>query len=114
MEYWANAGRAARSTMKSRIVCALDAGSAPATDPSLDFGVLQNLEQLSFECASQRIAEVLVGRPAGDPAAGSALQEADLDQVRLVQVLDGAAVFADRGRQSVHADRAAAEALDDG
>ena len=43
-----------------------------------------------------RVAEVVVGELAGDAAAGGALQEADLDQVGLVEVLDRAAVLGDR------------------
>src|SRR6266545_1895103 len=60
------------------------------------------------------VAEVVVGRFAGDAATRRALQEPDLDQIRLVEVFDGAAVLADRRRQRVEAGGAAVKALDDG
>ena len=46
-------------------------------------------------------------------AARRAVEEADLQQVGLVDVLDRVGLLADRGRQRVHAHRAAAELLDD-
>src|SRR3954463_4089369 len=45
---------------------------------------------------SARVAEVVVGEFAGHTAAGSALEEADLDEVRLVQILDRPAILGDR------------------
>ncbi|CFM09835.1 Uncharacterised protein [Bordetella pertussis] len=54
------------------------------------------------------------GRQRGGAAARRALQVAVLDQIRLDDVFDGVALFADRRRQAVHADRAAVELVHDG
>src|SRR6185436_2656221 len=48
-----------------------------------------------YSRCGERIPQVLVCRAAGDQAARRTLQEADLDEVGLVEVFDGAAVFAD-------------------
>jgi predicted SAM-dependent methyltransferase len=42
------------------------------------------------------VSEMFVCKPAGDAAAWRPLQEADLDQIRFVQILDRAAIFGDR------------------
>ena len=55
---------------------------------------------------------MLVGEAGGDAATRGALQKADLHQVRLVHVLDGVPLLGDGGGQGLHADRAAAELLD--
>ena len=48
-----------------------------------------------------------------DPAARRALEEAELEQVRLVDVLDRLGLLAERDRERREADRPAAELLDD-
>src|ERR1700693_5833951 len=53
-------------------------------------------------------------RRRGDSPASRSLQESCLDQVRLVEVLESAAVFSHRGRDRGDSDRPAAELLDDG
>ncbi len=60
-----------------------------------------------------RQSEVFVGARGRDAAARRAIEEADLDQIRLVDVLDRVLLLADRGRQAVEPDRAAAELVDD-
>ena len=57
--------------------------------------------------------EVLVGPPRRDAAARRALEKADLDEKRLVDVLDRVALLAERRGQAADADRPAAELLDD-
>ena len=55
-----------------------------------------------------------VGVAGGHTPAGGAHQEALLDEERLDDILERAALLADRGRQAVDADRTAVEPLDDG
>ena len=57
---------------------------------------------------------MLVGAAGGDSPRGRAVEEPDLEEVRLVDVLDGVGLFADRGGEGAHADRTAAELVDDG
>src|SRR5688500_4443783 len=73
-----------------------------------------DLEQLrGLPGVGAGVAEVLVGGFGGDAAAGRALHESDLDQVRLIQILDGAAIFGNRGGERIHTHRTTAEPLDD-
>ena len=58
-------------------------------------------------------ADVLAPELRHDAAARRALQEAELEQVRLVDVLDRVRLLADRGGERREADRAAVELLDD-
>src|SRR5690606_8545243 len=55
-----------------------------------------------------------VGVGRGDAAAGSALQEAKLQQVGLDDVHDGVRLFADGGGNRLQTHRAAAKLADDG
>ena len=57
--------------------------------------------------------EVAVGGGCGDAAAGGALEVALLEEVGLVDVLDGVLLFREGRRQGVQADGTAAELLDD-
>src|SRR5712692_2490000 len=57
---------------------------------------------------------MFVGQARGDAAAGGAGDEAQLQQVGFVDILDGFGVFAGAGGQRVQADGAAVEFLDDG
>src|SRR5437867_10558667 len=59
-------------------------------------------------------AEVLVGAAGRDPAAGRAVDEADLQQVRLIDVLDRVGLLADGRREGADADRPSPELVDDG
>src|ERR687884_1323726 len=61
-----------------------------------------------------RDAEVRVGKRRGHTATGRALEEAELEQVGLVDVLDRVALLAGRRRDRVQTHRAASELLDDG
>src|SRR5438132_1603389 len=54
-----------------------------------------------------------ISESGGDPTPRRSLQEACLDQVRLVEVLESAAVFSHRGGDRSDADGAASELLDD-
>ncbi len=58
--------------------------------------------------------QVLVGVARGDAAPRRALQEPQLQQVRLVHVHDGVRLLADGGGDGVQTHRPAAELLDDG
>src|SRR5262249_39808201 len=54
----------------------------------------------------RRVAvEVLVGEARGDAAPRRAVEEADLEEIGLVDVLDRVGLLADRGRERAHADR---------
>ena len=57
---------------------------------------------------------MLVGAARGGAAAGGAVEEAVLQEVRLVDVLDRVGLLADGRGEGVHARPAAAELLDDG
>ena len=57
---------------------------------------------------------MLVGAPGGRPAARGAVEEAELQEVGLVDVLDGVGLLGDGRSQGVHADRPAPELVDDG
>ena len=61
----------------------------------------------------ERNAEMLVGQTRHDAPAGRALQEADLQQIRFVHVLDRVDLFAEHGGDCVYPDRAAIKSLDD-
>lgn len=61
-----------------------------------------------------RQAEVPVGVCGGDAATRGAVDESVHEEVRLVDVLDGAAVLAEGGRQGFDADRSAGKLVDDG
>ena len=58
-----------------------------------------------------RQAQVLVGQAGGQPPAGGALEEAQLEQVRLVHVHDGVRLLRHRGGQSLQPHGAAVELL---
>jgi hypothetical protein len=60
-----------------------------------------------------REPEVLVGARGGHAPARRPVEEAGLDEERLVHVLDGVPFLVDGGGQAVDADRAAAELVDD-
>lgn len=66
------------------------------------------------EVVGAGVAEVLVGEGGYLAAAGSALDEAFLYEVWLIDLLDGAGVFAERRGDCCEADGAAAELVDDG
>src|SRR5688572_26534624 len=66
-----------------------------------------------IDAARRRIAQMLVSAPRGDPPARRALQETLLDEERLVEVLDRAALLADRRGDRLDAGRSAAVLLDD-
>src|SRR6185436_570823 len=74
------------------------------------------LEQLLLprQALGRQPAQVLVGAPGDRAAARRAVEEADLQQVGLVHVLEGVRLLADRGGQRVHPHRTAAELVDDG
>ena len=57
---------------------------------------------------------MLAAERGDDAAAGGPLEETELEQVRLVDVLDRVRLLAQRDRQRGKPDRAAVEALDDG
>src|SRR5690349_2864805 len=57
-------------------------------------------------------SEVRVGSGRGNTATGGALQEAELQEERLVDVLDRVALFVGRGGDRIEADRPAAELVD--
>src|SRR4051812_35419548 len=57
--------------------------------------------------------QMLVCDPRGHPTAWRALEETFLKQVRLIDVLDGVLLLAERHRQGVDPDRAPVELLDD-
>src|SRR5690606_27460032 len=59
-------------------------------------------------------AEMLVRSGCRNPTSGSPIQKSNLDQVGLINVLDGVFRLADRSRDGAHADRSAIEFLDDG
>src|SRR5215471_18285322 len=61
----------------------------------------------------RRDPQVSVGRGRGDAAARRALEKTGLDEVRLVEILERAAILSQRRGQRAHADRAAAELFDD-
>src|ERR1017187_3770722 len=60
-----------------------------------------------------RDPEVAVRAGGGDAPAGCPLEKSGLDEVRLVEVLEGSAVLPDRGRDRSDADGSAAKFLDD-
>src|SRR3954470_8156038 len=66
-------------------------------------GACAGSEERPRGAGALRIAEVLVGPPGGDPAAGGALEEPLLDQVGLVEVLQGPRVLAHRDGQRLEA-----------
>ena len=57
---------------------------------------------------------MLIGKLSCDPAARRAVQKTNLDQERLVNLLDGVRLLRQRRRQRVHPHRAALIFLDDG
>ena len=59
-------------------------------------------------------AEMLVGKEGGFASARGALDEAFLDEVRFIDILDGTGIFAHRCRDRIESDRAATELIDDG
>src|SRR5687767_6765900 len=61
----------------------------------------------------RRQPEILVGAGGRDAAARCAIEKACLNQERLVDILNRVLVFVDRGGQAVHANRTAAELVDD-
>src|SRR5688572_17557698 len=65
------------------------------------------------DAARRRVPEMLVSPPRGDPRARRALQEPLLDEEGLVEVLDRAALLADRGGDRLDAGRTATILLDD-
>src|SRR6185503_16652155 len=62
----------------------------------------------------ERYAEMQISGTGGEPPSRGALQESLLDQVRLYDVLERAALLAERRREALDADGAAVELLDDG
>src|SRR5205814_128657 len=76
-----------------------------------DYKVSVRLEQRRFVC---RRADVLTAELRDDSAAGGSLQEAELEQVRLVDVLDRVRFLAEGDGQGREADRPAFELLDHG
>jgi len=73
------------------------------------------LEEGALEgVAGGGFAEVLVGEGGGFATAGGALDEAFLDEVRLVDILDGAGVFAEGGGDVGEAYGTSIELVDDG
>src|SRR6476661_1693406 len=61
----------------------------------------------------RRDAEVAIRARRGDPATRRALEESRLEKVRLVEVLEGAAVLSDGRGDGADADGTAAEFFDD-
>ena len=60
------------------------------------------------------LAEVLVGERGGFAATRGAFDEAFFDEVRFIDVLDGAGVFAHGGCNRIESDRSTTELIDDG
>src|SRR2546428_13117220 len=56
-------------------------------------------------------AEMFIGQPGSQAAAGRALEKADLKEVGFVDIFDGVDFFAQDRSNCVHADRAASEFL---
>src|SRR5262249_45642166 len=79
-------------------------------------GDLRFLQQPALSSRRPRIAaaEVRACPRRGDAALRRTRQETLLDEVRLVDLLDGVALLADGGRQRVQPDRTARELVDDG
>src|SRR5687767_4186967 len=63
--------------------------------------------------AGHRDAEVAVGPPGGDASSRGALDQAALQQVRLVDVLDRVACLTQGYRERPHSDRPSLELVDD-
>ena len=59
-------------------------------------------------------AQVLAPESGDHPAARRSLEEPELEEVRLVDVLDGVALLAERDRERRETDRAAAELVEHG
>src|SRR5207302_10912687 len=72
-------------------------------------GSEQRLLRAVVAAAAVDAPEVLVGAPRRDPPARRPLEEAELQQVRLVHVLYGVDLFGDRGRDRVDPDWATGE-----
>src|SRR5205823_4249111 len=69
-------------------------------------------EQRPGRAGRGRVAKMLVGAAGGDPAAGGALEEALLNEIGLVEILERPSVLAHGHRQSLDAGRAAVIVLD--
>src|SRR2546428_13840936 len=74
--------------------------------------MLRRLEQARLALRRLHV-EVLVGEVGRHPAAGGPRHEPDLDQVRLMHVLDRLGLLRQRYRYGVEPDRAALELLDE-
>ena len=114
--------RAAGQAHEARVVARLDRLPARSTRGAARSRSRRSAWRLSREVArrdpaqnsffwpgsafGQGPAEVLVGAAGGDAAARRAVEEADLQQVGLVDVLDGVRLLADGRGQRAHAHRA--------
>src|SRR5512143_3200949 len=87
---------------------------SPASNIVAPSGVMRHLNK-AFLLRARRIrhAQVLVSAAGCNAAPVRALQEAQLQQVRLVHVHDGVSLFADGRRQRLEADRSAVVLVDD-
>src|SRR5579859_1705205 len=85
-------------------------------DPVLFFGRDRLPQNRPYSVAAVRgvEAEVFVGEACDDATAWGACDEAELQQVGFVDILDGFGVFTGAGGQRVQADGATIELLDDG
>src|SRR5512133_3549981 len=72
------------------------------------------LKQSSLRRFGRDPAEVAVGRGGRDASPRGAVQEAVLDQERLIDVLNGVALLADRRGNRVEPHRSPSELVDDG
>ena len=72
---------------------------------------LQQIRLRGFFVVGQ--AEMLIGQPGGETAAGGSFQETQLHEVGLVDIRDGVRFLADRGGDSVQSHRSAIKLVDD-
>src|SRR6185295_9136555 len=71
------------------------------------------IEQARLELAGGGKSVMFVGTAGGHASAASAIEKADLNQVRLNNLLDGVLFFVNRSRNRADADRAAVKLFND-
>ena len=81
----------------------------------MDGGLNRGSEDALLAVGGERgFAEMLVGKEGGFAATRGALDEAFLDEVRFIDILNGTCIFAHRCRNRIESDGTATELVDDG